>query len=126
MSSELTEEIRYIMLFHFRKGCNASKTCKKICAVYGADTLSDRTVRNWFERFRGGNFDVKDIPRSGRPVTKKADEILQMVESDPQASTHDIANALNVDQETVWNHLKKAGYSKKRKADEADKSETKN
>ena len=70
------------------------------------------TVRNWFERFRSGNFDVKDAPRSGRPVTEKVDEILQMVELDRHASTVDIAEALGIAQKTVWNHLKNAGYTK--------------
>ena len=37
--------------------------------VYGEDAVTDRTVYNWFERFRGGNLDVEDLPRSGRPLT---------------------------------------------------------
>lgn len=111
--SEISKEIRYIMLFYYKKGKSGAKTCRKICAVYGEDALSERTVQLWFNRFRSGNFDVEDVPRSGRPITGKADEILQLIEVDRHASTQDIADALNIDQKTVWNHLKKAGYSKK-------------
>jgi len=35
-----------------------------------------------------------------------------MVELDRHASTLDIAEALGIDQKTVWNHLKKAGFKK--------------
>lgn len=111
--SEISEEIRHVMLFHYRKGYNASKTCKEVCAIYGEDAVSDRTVRNWFERFRGGNLDVKDLPRSGRPLTENADQILDMIEIDRHASCQNIADALGINHQTVWNHLKRAGYSKK-------------
>lgn len=110
--SEISDEIRYVMLFYYKKGKNGAKTCRKICAVYGEDAITERTVQFWFARFRSGNFDVKDASRSGRPVTEKADEILQMVELDRHASTVDIAQALNIDQKTVWNHLQKSGYKK--------------
>ena len=71
---------------NYRKGFNASKTCKEICAVYGKDAVTDRTMRNWFERLCGGNFVVKDLPRSGRPFTEKADKTLQLTAIDRPAS----------------------------------------
>ncbi|XP_012058970.1 PREDICTED: histone-lysine N-methyltransferase SETMAR-like [Atta cephalotes] len=58
------------------------QTCRKICEVYGADAVSERRTQEWFFRFRSGNFEVKDRSRSGRPVTEKVDEILQLVEQD--------------------------------------------
>ncbi|GAB6028825.1 hypothetical protein CHUAL_014145 [Chamberlinius hualienensis] len=68
MMSENKEHFRHIMLFYYRKGKNASKTCEKICSVYGADAVDDSTCRKWFRRFRQGNFDVKDASRAGRPI----------------------------------------------------------
>ena len=81
---EISEEIRHVMLFHYGKGYNASQTCREISAVYGKDALTDRTklVPLTFQRFRGGTLDVKDLPRSGRPVTEKADAILQPIAID--------------------------------------------
>ena len=111
--NEISEEIRHVMLFHYRKGYNASQTCREICTVYCGDAVTDRTVRNWLERFRGENFDVKDLPRSSRPLTEKADEILQLSAIDRHESCQGIADALGINHQTVWNHLKKAGYTKK-------------
>ena len=57
------EKIRYILQYHYDKGKNAAQTCEKICVIYGEDTLSKSAAR--FARFRVGNFNVKDEPRSG-------------------------------------------------------------
>ena len=81
--------------------------------VYGADAVSELRTQEWFVRFCSGNFDVKDRPRSGRPVTEKIDEILQLVEQDRHVSCQKIANALRINHVTIWNHLKKIGYAKK-------------
>jgi len=111
--NEISEEIRYVMLFCDKKGKNAAQTCRKICEVYGADAVSERRTQEWFVRFRSGNFDVKDRSLSGRLVTEKIDEILQLVEQDRYVSCQEIANALRINHVTVRNHLKKAGYAKK-------------
>ena len=110
--SRISEEIRHVMLFHYRKSYNASQTCREICAVYGENALNGRTVRNWFERFRGGNLDVKDLPRSSRPLTEKADEILQLIAIDRHASCQDITDALGTNHQMVWNHLKRLDIQK--------------
>jgi len=56
---------------------------------------------------------IKDAPRSGRPLTEKVEDTLQLVEQDHHISCQEKAEALNTSHMTVWNHLKKAGYQKK-------------
>jgi len=107
------EKIRYFLQYHYDKGKNAAQACKKICAIYDKDTLSKSAARKWFVRFRAGNFDVKDESPSGRPITKKSDEIMVKVECDKHVSTVEIARKLGIDYKTVLNHLHKAGYKKK-------------
>jgi len=46
--------------FYYKKGKNATQAAKKICNVYGHDTVSVRMAQNWFKRFQSGNFDVED------------------------------------------------------------------
>ncbi|XP_011050932.1 PREDICTED: histone-lysine N-methyltransferase SETMAR-like [Acromyrmex echinatior] len=94
-------------------GKNAAQACDKICATYGEDTLSKPTARKWFARFRPRNFDVKDEPRSGRPITEKSDEIMEKVKRDKYVSIVEIARELGIDHKTVLNHLHKDGYKKK-------------
>lgn len=107
------EKLRYILQYYYDKGKNAAQACEKICAVYGEGTLSKSTARKWFARFRSGKFDVKDESRSGRPITEKADEILEKVQQDKHISSVDIGMELGIDHKTVLNHLLKAGYKKK-------------
>ena len=111
--SENNEEIRYILKFLYKKGKNATQATNEICEVYGDDAVSVRVAQQWFARFRSGNFDVKDAPRSGRPIVEKVDEIMEKIDQDRHISCHDIAKALNIHHQTVLNHLKKAGYKKK-------------
>lgn len=111
--SEISEEIRYVMLYYYKKGKNAAKTCRKICTVYGEDAVSERRTQEWFARFRSGNFDVKDARRSGRPIVENADKIMELIEVDRHVSTRSIAQELNTTHTTVLNHLSKAGYKKK-------------
>ena len=50
------EHYRHILLFYFRKG----KARKKLCAVYGDEALKERQCQNWFDKFRSGDFSLKD------------------------------------------------------------------
>ena len=72
----------------------------KHCEVYGENAVSERRTQEWFARFRSGNLNVQDAPRSGRQVTGKVEEILQLMEQDHQVSCQEIAEALNI------NHMK--------------------
>ena len=44
---------RCIMLYYFQKGKNATEMQKKICVVYGEDSVTDRMCRKWFAKFLG-------------------------------------------------------------------------
>jgi len=63
-----------------------------------------RVAQSWFKRFQSGNFYIKNVSRSDRPITE-----MEKVEQDLHISSHDIGKELNIDHKTVSNHLKKAG-----------------
>ena len=44
----------HIMLYYFKKGKNTTETQKKICAMYGKGTVTDRMCQKWFAKFRAG------------------------------------------------------------------------
>ena len=48
--------------------------------VYGEKSLTERQYQNWFARFRSGDFDLKDAPRSGHPTGVDDDKIKAMIE----------------------------------------------
>ncbi|GFT40020.1 histone-lysine N-methyltransferase SETMAR [Trichonephila clavipes] len=64
------EKIRFFLGFFFDKGENASQVAEIANGVYGHDTVTANYVQFWFRRFRSGIFDVKDAPRTVRPVVE--------------------------------------------------------
>lgn len=101
--------LREVILFHFNEGLSVTASTQKICAVYGAETVSERTVRRWHERFRDGDTHVEDKPRSGRPSVD-TEPILDIVNANPRLTIDEIGELLNLAHGTVYNHLKDAGY----------------
>lgn len=67
----------------------------------------------WFQRFRSGDMEVADSPRSSKPVVTNIDRIMEIIELDRHVSTYNIALELKIDQSTVWTLLHEAGIKKK-------------
>ena len=74
--------------------------------MYGEDVLTERQCQNWFAKFRSGNFDIEDAPRSGRPVEAE-DTIKALIDANWRITTREIAERLNLSNSTVHDHLKR-------------------
>ena len=81
--------------------------------MYGEDVLTERQCQNWFAKFRSGNFDVEDAPRSGRPVEADEDTIKALIDANRRITTREIAERLNLSNSTVHDHLKRLGLISK-------------
>ncbi|XP_025263217.1 histone-lysine N-methyltransferase SETMAR-like [Camponotus floridanus] len=105
--------LRHVMLYEFRKGVSVGTAQKNIQSVYLDRAPALRTVKKWFGRFRNGDFNMEDQPRSGRPSGIDDDIVCALVEKNPRITTEDIAERLNIDNSTAFRHLKKLGYVSK-------------
>ncbi|XP_076235874.1 histone-lysine N-methyltransferase SETMAR-like [Calliopsis andreniformis] len=92
-----TVHFRYILLFYFRKEKNARQAC----------------CQRWFKKFRAGDFDLNDTPRSGRPTEVDDDKIKAIIELNQRYTTREIVETLNICYSSVHHHLKKLGYRRK-------------
>ncbi|GFV49897.1 histone-lysine N-methyltransferase SETMAR [Trichonephila clavipes] len=106
------QHLRHILLFYYRKGKNAVQARKKLTDGYGEGVLTVRQCQNWFAKFRSGNFDIEDAPRSGRPVEADKDAIKALVHANRRITT-EIGLRLNLSNSTVYDHLKGLGLSSK-------------
>ena len=61
------QHFRHLLFFAFHRGQKAAEASRDICMVYGEGVISEYTARKWFAKFKNGNFDIDDTPRSGRP-----------------------------------------------------------
>ena len=107
------EHFRHILLYYFHKGKNAEQVAKKLRDLYGDKALKERQCRNWFTKFRSGDFSLKDEPRSGRPSEVDDDQIKALIELDRHVSEREIGEKLNIPKSTVHKHIKSLGLVKK-------------
>lgn len=68
-------------LFFLKK--SAYKTHQILVECYGEHALSKATCENWFKRFKSGDFDVQDKPRTGGPKKFEDEELEQLLDEDP-------------------------------------------
>ncbi|GFV27271.1 histone-lysine N-methyltransferase SETMAR [Trichonephila clavipes] len=96
-----------------KKGKNAVQGRKKFADVYGEGVLTVRQCQNWFAKFRSGNFDGEDAPRSGRLFEADKDAIKAFVDANRRITAREIELRLNLSNSTVYDHLKGLGLSSK-------------
>lgn len=53
-----------LMLFDWRK--TVAEAHRTLVDIYGSEAPSRTCCKEWFQRFRSGDFDVKDKPRPGQ------------------------------------------------------------
>ena len=66
----LKQHLREILIFCFNWKKSAAETHRMFVEVYG-DTPTDKSCREWFRRFKDGDFSVEDKPRSGSQKNSK-------------------------------------------------------
>ena len=85
-----------MVLYYFQKGKNATEMQKKICAVYGEGAVTDSTCQKWFVKFRAGDFSLKHVPWSGRPVVVDSNQIETLIENNQCYTMWEIPDLLKV------------------------------
>ncbi|KAL6429521.1 hypothetical protein ACFW04_008300 [Cataglyphis niger] len=76
---EKNEHFRHLLLFAFNQSSKAAKAARDICAMYGEGAIAERTVRDWYAKFKNKNFDLEDVPHSGRPVEFDEERLNQLL-----------------------------------------------
>lgn len=107
MSSNSTH-IRHCMLYEYRSGTNSREAHVKISAVY-PDSLSLSKCEKWFARFRAGDFNLDDRPKSGRPSDFDNTVLETLIESDSRLSSREMAITLQSSHTTILRHLHQIG-----------------
>ena len=89
------------LLYEFQLGTSASFACRKLRTAFGEGAVSERTARNWFQKFRSGNETLEDEPRAGRPISLNNDNLKAAIESDLCLTCHKLASRFHVSDETI-------------------------
>ena len=99
------QQFRHLLFFAFHRGQTAAEAALDICMVYGDGVISESTARKWFAKFKTGNFDIDDTPRSGRPSEFDEDHLKALLKQESCQTSRDLSEKMNCDQKTILNHL---------------------
>ena len=101
------------LLFAFNQGSKAAKAARGICAVYGENAIPERTACYWYAKFKNGNFDLKDTPRSGRPAELDEGRLNQLVHENSHQTTRELAEKMECFHTAIEKHLHSMGKVQK-------------
>jgi len=90
-------------------GRKATEATSNICSTMCKDVPSIRTAQHWFNRFNNGNFELDDLPHTGRSLQVNMDVLKQLIEVDPRLTTRCLAERLGCSHITVETHLHELG-----------------
>ena len=101
MNRKNHNHIRYIILYHFEKGWNASQSFRDLNELFGEGTISKSQVERWFNKFKLDDTNLADEEGRGRPWNFDDQALLAAVEEDESLSTRMLAEDFNVDHSTI-------------------------
>ena len=101
--------LREILVYFFNLKKSAAEAHQLPVEAYGEGALSERTCREWFQKFINGDFDVEDKDRSGRPKIYEDAELEELLKEDSSQTQKELALTLEVTQQAVSHRLKSLG-----------------
>lgn len=106
-------KIRCILLYEFRKGSKAAMAHRNICQVFGQTSISLRNCQLWFQKFRSGNFDLENQPKTGRPTVIDEDQLRAVIFVNPSITIRELEQLFNVTYNTISCAVRRLGLVRK-------------
>ena len=74
--------LRELLIYLFNLKKCAAEAHRLLVEAYGEAAISERCCREWFQKFKNGEFDVEDKERSGRPRVCEDAELESLLDED--------------------------------------------
>ena len=107
------QHFQHLLFFAFHQGQKAAEATWDICMVYGEGAIGESTARKWFAKFKNGNFDIDDMPCSGRPSEFDEDHLKALLKEESCKTSRELTEKRNCNQKTILNHLYSMGFAEK-------------
>ena len=93
---EKNEHFRHLLLFTFNfKVLRPQKLLATfVRTVYREGAIAERTACDWYAKFKNGNFDLKDAPRSGPSVEFDKERLNQLLHENSRQTTRKLAEKM--------------------------------
>lgn len=105
--------LRELLIYFFNLKKSAAEAHRLLLEAYGEAALSERSCQEWFQKFKNGEFYVKDKERSGRPKVYEDMELEVLLEEDSSQTQKELALTLQVTQQAISHRLKSLGMIQK-------------
>ena len=96
-----SRHLREALLFCFNMKKTAAESHRMLSSTYGEDCISERTCREWFQRFRNGDFNVEDRHSGGREKVFEDAELEALLSEDSRQTQEELARSLGVTQQAI-------------------------
>jgi len=105
--------LRELLIYFFNLKKSAAEAHRLLIEAYGEAALSERSCREWFQKFKNGDFDIEDKERSGRPKVYEDAELEALLDEDSCQTQEELALTLGVTQQAISHRLKSLGMIQK-------------
>jgi len=109
MMASNKEHIRHCILFAFQLKKNAAEAAEMICSALGKGAVTHTTCKNWYKKFREGDFNLKDKERPGQPQKFEDEELQYLLDQNSTQTEKELAVQLGVTQQVISIRLHKLG-----------------
>lgn len=103
------KDFRRLILYCFQRGFTVSQTMIALSSVFGKACVTVYTIARWYRRFQTGDFNIEDLPRSGRPQKFDVTLLKDIMHKNPQMTIKELATALHKSPSTVQIYKRKLG-----------------
>lgn len=100
-----------LLLFDFKK--TAAEAHRMLSETYGEQAPSERSCREWFQRFKSGDFGLEDKERPGQPKKFEDAELQALLDENSCRTQKELALELGVHETTIGKRLHAMGKIRK-------------
>jgi len=104
-----------LLIYFFNLKKSATEAHSLLVEAYDDAALSERSCREWFQKFKNGEFDVEDKERNGKSKVYEDAELETLLDEDSYQTQKELALTLGVTQQTISYRLKSLGMIQKQR-----------
>lgn len=107
------QHLREVLLGHYFSKKSAPESHRLLVETYSEHALSRTQCFEWFNRFKNGDYCIKDKERPGQPKKFEDEDLKTLLNEDSCQTQEQLAESLEVDRSTVAIRLQELGMIQK-------------
>ena len=105
--------LRSLLIYFFNLKKSAAEAHRLLVEAYGEAALSEKSCREWYQKFKNGEFDTEDKERSGKLKVYEDAELETLLDQDSCQTEGELTFKFGVTQQAISHRLKLLGMIQK-------------